>query len=61
MKHSMILEHFLLFFYVVFKFDAYLLSASHYIYIVLFPDAILSPPAKCVHEITRSRKHVETA
>jgi len=42
-------------------FFADLLSASYYICIVLFPDSILNPPAKCVHEITRSRKHVETA
>ena len=61
MKHSMILERFFfVLFYVEYKFFADLLCASHYMYIVLFPDAILSLPAKCVHEITRSRKHVET-
>jgi hypothetical protein len=42
------------------SFFADLLSASHYMCIVLFPDAILSQPAKCVHEITSCRKRVET-
>jgi hypothetical protein len=44
----------------MYRFDTDLLSASYYMHIVLFPDDILGPPAKYVHEI-RSRKHVETA
>ena len=51
MKRSMILEcFFVVSFYVVYKFDTDLLSASYCVHIFLFPDAILSPPAKYVHE-----------